>query len=880
MTTGSGAPPVATVQPAAELFTRSAAALWATTYSVDLALFSEFLLPRLGDPPLNVVVLADHERLATSLARIPPEREDTLATVNRRWLLRGISAGGVFHPKSYLSVTGRRATLLVGSGNLSVGGLDEGREVFTTFRSGTPVGDSAIAIWKEWARRLVEMAGDTALAERFRDLQDRPQISTAERASEPAPLLHNLDVAVADQLAATVGSIGEQVEELLLAAPFYDAEAAAVGVLLDMFRPRRVRLFVTGTTSVNGEHLARRLTESGAQVTVLAYEPDQFVHAKFIGIVTRSRAWALSGSANLSRAALTLTPSAHGNIELAVLTPMDTDELRAVFVPPDTGLTPASMDRLACLDFRGDPQQEQSPVRLFAAIALRDGRVEIRCDPAPAPDWLLDDASARQPIMTVEAGGYVTAAPLGGRLVQLVDAAGCVLSNRCVVDDPIALDATLTGGPARPDADRPPELGEGDLESPLGQALTWLHQNLVMDVSERANAAGTGGIVADEAEGQTDEDSLWDRLEREQLACDPRAATYARLWQPGFSDTQPLIELLEMLRTRLPAGPDAARQSLLSILLDQPPSDGQTDGRRWSTSARIRVRARNLLRRWAAAQTDPRLRWIDPLAPAGNFTMMAETLVTLRLASVLSPGQVELTGDDLDDIWQRWLRGFAGAGEGDGWLDQLDDDTASLIRDRLPGRLPEEVAALTWLVIRPGIRYRERVIAFQPVLTASLGHGLIDPTEESARYLTAVTGTGITRDQVDDDLLAAAVFIDDDLWCIRTSETLALPRLRLRPSPGAAAVGVRLDVLGVSDPLLDPRIPRVVTAARNYRGCDGVAVYASDASWRVVTVTGETVYYLPRPGAATVKSAEPLASGTIESLAAAGGVLADLFPGD
>ena len=121
----------------AELFTSAATALWATTYSIDLALFSEFLLARLGDPPLNVAVLADHRRLAASLERIPAERADTLAAVNRRWLLRGVRASGAFHPKSYLAVTGSQATLLVGSGNLSAGGLDEGKEVFTTFRSGT-----------------------------------------------------------------------------------------------------------------------------------------------------------------------------------------------------------------------------------------------------------------------------------------------------------------------------------------------------------------------------------------------------------------------------------------------------------------------------------------------------------------------------------------------------------------------------------------------------------------------------------------------------------------------------------------------------------------------------------------------------------------------
>lgn len=117
--TPENGPVIPTVQPIVELFTGGAQALWATTYTMDLGLFNEFLLARLGEPPLNIAVLADHRRLTTSLARIPAERADTLATVNRRWLLRGVRISGAFHPKSYLAVTSDRATLLVGSGNLS-----------------------------------------------------------------------------------------------------------------------------------------------------------------------------------------------------------------------------------------------------------------------------------------------------------------------------------------------------------------------------------------------------------------------------------------------------------------------------------------------------------------------------------------------------------------------------------------------------------------------------------------------------------------------------------------------------------------------------------------------------------------------------------------
>ena len=388
---------VVTVQPVAELFTSTTTALWATTYSIDLALFNEFLLARLGDPPLNVAILADHRRLTASLERIPAERADTLATVNRRWLLRGVLIAGVFHPKSYLAVSGGRATLLVGSGNLSADGLDEGREVFTTFRSGTATGDAAVAAWRSWMRRLVRLLGDTILAERFQDLEGRIPFPPALAPVVPSPLLHNLHTPIADQLAAAITGADAQVEELWLSAPFYDADAAAVGVLLDAFTPRRVRLFVTGTTSVNGERLAERLTASGAQVKVAGYEPDRFVHAKLIGVIAGRRAWLLSGSANISRAALMLTPATNGNIELAVFTPLDIGELQAIFVPPTMTLGQRDLGSLACLSFRAAPEREMPTVRLLTATALADGRIETVTEPTSGTDWLLDDLTNHQP---------------------------------------------------------------------------------------------------------------------------------------------------------------------------------------------------------------------------------------------------------------------------------------------------------------------------------------------------------------------------------------------------------------------------------------------------------------------------------------------------
>ncbi len=270
--------------------------------------------------------------------------------------------------------------------------------------------------------------------------------------------------------------------------------------------------------------------------------------------------------------------------------------------------------------------------------------------------------------------------------------------------------------------------------------------------------------------------------------------------------------------------------------------------------------------------------WVDPLAPAGNFAMIAATLAHLWLERSRHPDQVELTDDDLNDLWQRWLRLFAG--KGDGWLDQLDDAGRALARDRLPYWLPEAVAALCWLVIRPGDGHRERIVAFQPVLAAALAHSLLDPTDMTASFLSAVTSHAISSDQVDGQILKALDFIDDALWCARTGEELGLDMLKLKASPGAAAIEVRLDVRGIPAPLLDARVPRLVLAARRYRP-SGVSPSSGPtrAGGLHLSPMKDRLQDQPERRPRRVSHAA-LTDRLLEPLAATGGVLADLFPAE
>src|SRR5262249_47762404 len=159
---------------------------------------------------------------------------------------------------------------------------------------------------------------------RFADLERRLDVSSGLTSVAESPLLHNLDRPLADQLVEAVRARADRVDELAVTAPFYDEQSEAIGHLIDELHPAHVRIFMTRAPSADGPRPALRLAAPAAEVETLVYMPDRFTHAKLIGIVADETGFILSGSANASRAALTL-PAGVGNVELAVLSEVEPD---------------------------------------------------------------------------------------------------------------------------------------------------------------------------------------------------------------------------------------------------------------------------------------------------------------------------------------------------------------------------------------------------------------------------------------------------------------------------------------------------------------------------------------------------------------------------
>jgi hypothetical protein len=202
----------------------------------------------------------------------------------------------------------------------------------------------------------------------------------------------------------------------------------------------------------------------------------------------------------------------------------------------------------------------------------------------------------------------------------------------------------------------------------------------------------------------------------------------------------------------------------------------------------------------------------------------------------------------------------------------------------------ETAAWLCWLTIRPGQDQRSRIIEVQPVLRTAVNRDLLNPTDESAHSARLVVGRPVTRVDIETDLLEAAVFIDDDLWCTTTAQELELADLRFGRPQDLRGVDALLHVAGIADALHDVRLTRLLEAVARYRGCRTVAVYASSRSAgharhgpdvstdsRVIFRQGEPITYFPGRYDDEIESSVPIDGVLLQRLNETGTPLTTTF---
>jgi hypothetical protein len=779
---------------------------WATSYSFELELFDEYLFRRLGEPPLNATLLVDFRRLATSLAALGPEEARRLQRANRDYLLRGIPIGGSFHPKTYFLGNAKEGVLLVGSGNLTLRGIEEGHELFARLDSREPDDLASIRGWRDWMDSIVDRAADREVNYRWLDLKQRT--AWLEGPAEGSCFVSNLRQSMLDQVAAPLAA---PVDELHVLAPYYDRQAKALRALIDRLRPRQLAVYLGAGTSVEGPALSRLLAESDAHVSVRSFQPHEFVHAKLIGVVAGETGRLLSGSANLSQAALTASLAADpwANVEAGILIEAAPTVVRGAFASSRLELGDASLDEIAQLEFEAEVEGPLPPLLLRAARLLDDGRVEIAVDGLPSAPPLVTAGLEARPLADDRSESPLPL-PEGGALIWLCDAVGTPLSNRVPLDEPARLRGWLeerTSG-----SDRPRELDTTDYDTPVGRMLLYLHDRCIFDIEETSAATRARRLANEDA---AESEGSWDFLDdllKEELRYDPRVEHYRRFTPAGLPEEDEVLALLRIMLERTPE-----QRGLRTIGAAPHDEAGEAPKRRaqWTPERRLQVRLFNVLDRWCGALNDPRFAWIDPAAPVRNYSTLLVALAECWEQNYLPEHRVVRL---LTTLSSSFLRSDRARGH----LLSLDEDDRAQTLTRLPADAKVLGGALTYAALREHGDWRSLVFELQPALVTGIELGVLEVGERSSRIVRRLVHEKATPAEIEERLLWASEFIDDEHWCRKQERDLGLERVTLTKESFNRRFGITLSIDG-SD-LDDPRIVSLVRQALVYRHVDGAVV--------------------------------------------------------
>jgi hypothetical protein len=802
---------------AVDFFARDVHTFWATTFQFDFKLFDQFLLRRLGKAPLNAVVLCDQDCLSETLGKLSDVDIYVTANANRRYLLRGVRvpSGGRFHPKTYLFASRRRTVLLVGSGNLTRSGLDRGRETFVAYDGSDPEDLPVIFAWADWMGALVRGQADSMLSQRFDRL--RAALPVLGAPTDEKTLLVNNSASLLDQFAAIAPT---PVTELHVRAPYYDEKALALAKLISRLAPTKaVHVHLGARTNVDGRALRHILGAVGCAVHLHGLEPSEFVHAKLIGAIgANGKGVLMCGSANLSNAALNEaydSPSARGNCEVVVLRRGSRKAIAGALTPPNSMAVDISMDDLVKLHFEADESEVHVwPIRLRSAAFFGDGRIHVEVD-GELDNGSLFWEEASRPLALGTDGVSEEAVPEQDdpQIVWLVDQSGERCSNPVVVDDRNALNQIL--GDSERASDRPNELLEEDERSQLVSLLTWANQRFIFDIDDTSAIRRANN--AQELQPDAEDTGFWERYAREELEYDPRSQTYRRLGSAGGSSEADV--LIREITTMLQAAPADRRLRLTANATKADQEEGPSGGHPWSFTARERLRARNLLRRWARALCDPRHAWLSPEAPARNYEALLEVLTLIWLASALEDRHVE---DLLGEMWAS----FIGSENRRGFLERADDELLAEALGSLSDDARQLAAGLAYSALHPTDTWQDWIYDWQPFLSRGLLDGVFRGGELALDLVEALRGERPEATDIEKLLASRADWVDDETWGRRMAGELGVESVKFIPHAGFKNVTFVVRVNGLSRPARDTRLITLARRAIAFKKADHVLVEA------------------------------------------------------
>lgn len=343
------------------------------TYAASLEFFERFALGEARGLQAATTVIADASMVTADPVMV---RGAGLRYVDARAVCPSRKA---FHPKLLVIARRDRATVAIGSGNLTLFGWHGNDELWTVLHADEEAGPTTLRALSDFLRRLAVGPIDIS-ADALPAVEKVAALLDGLPAEEEGPrLVSTLHGPIIDQLPEG------PVDDLTLYAPFHDSRLRALNAIYDRFAPARATVFVQSETSVDGELLTQWTAERGVRVEWCSDE--RYRHGKLIEWTRDGVREALTGSANLSAPALLHRIAAEpldelglANCELGLIGSQSSSLAPAAVAPPTGGL-----QRLA---FRSEgTARSEHPVLLLGATLI-DGLEVVMQAAAPLPEGL------------------------------------------------------------------------------------------------------------------------------------------------------------------------------------------------------------------------------------------------------------------------------------------------------------------------------------------------------------------------------------------------------------------------------------------------------------------------------------------------------------
>jgi HKD family nuclease len=287
------------------------------TFEFDANFFEDHILPILDHKDIdNIILLVDRIDYENSFKKA--KRAEV------RYFIEPVSITNTFHPKFILLTSDAGGKLILGSANITLEGFTRNAEILTSleYSEDNPSQEtfSVFHRLKEFLCKLIEkgFVRSEKHAKKILEAIDVPWLKNQTKQTEKVSLIHNLDEPILQQLRRILKGIAESVT----VCSFLFSPEVIRYICENICKNVKIVLQPEKAVGVSASEIKKIIRDTGAVIdfrkVLFKGEENRFLHAKIFLIQTTEGSYCLTGSPNVTPAAL-LSKAPEGNVELCLL---------------------------------------------------------------------------------------------------------------------------------------------------------------------------------------------------------------------------------------------------------------------------------------------------------------------------------------------------------------------------------------------------------------------------------------------------------------------------------------------------------------------------------------------------------------------------------